>query len=127
MKIIKSKHAEGVYLLRSKTQYELASTFLRIQEHYESPFFSGKIFSLEQYMDWCAARTGSFTYYEDSSGFSVPSSALQPFYEGKVDPLLRPMRHFGSDSQTARGGDDVQPCPARRERRTGQLLRASGA
>src|SRR5438105_13952294 len=88
MKIIKSKVAAGIYLLRFKTQYELASTFLRIQEHYESPYFSGKIFSLEQYMDWYAARTGSFTYYEDWSGFNVPSNALRPFYDGKFDPLL---------------------------------------
>lgn len=86
-KIIKHKVADGIYLLRFKTQYQLASTFLRIQEHYESPEFHGRIFTLEQYMDWYAAQRGNFTYYQDWSGFNVPSTALQPFYDGKFDPL----------------------------------------
>jgi hypothetical protein len=85
--IAKSKVAKGIYLLRFKTQYELTSTFLRIQEHYESPRFHGRIFSLEQYMDWYAGRYGNFTYYQDWAGFNVPSTAFQPFYEGKFDPL----------------------------------------
>jgi len=87
--IIKSRVAKGIYLLRFKTQYELAATFLRVQEHYESPRFHGRIFSLEQYMDWYAARYGNFTYYQDWAGFNVPSTALQPFYDGKFDPLTR--------------------------------------
>lgn len=86
-KIIKTKIAKGIYLLRFKTQYELTATFLRVQEHYESPRFHGRIFSLEEYMDWYAARYGNFTYYQDWSGFNVPSTALQPFYDGKFDPL----------------------------------------
>jgi hypothetical protein len=87
IRIAKSKIAKGIYLLRFKTQYELTATFLRIQEHYESPRFHGRFFSLEQYMDWYAARYGNFTYYQDWSGFNVPSTAFQPFYEGKFDPL----------------------------------------
>jgi hypothetical protein len=86
-KIIKSKIAKGVYLLQFKTQYELAATFLRVQEHYESPQFHGRIFTLEQYMDWYAARYGNFTYYQDWAGFNVPSTAFQPFYDGRFDPL----------------------------------------
>jgi hypothetical protein len=87
IKIVKSRVAKGIYLLRFKTQYELTATFLRVQEYYESPRFHGRIFSLEQYMDWYAARHGNFTYYQDWSGFNVPSTAFQPFYEGKFDPL----------------------------------------
>jgi hypothetical protein len=85
--IAKSRIAKGIYLLRFKTQYELAATFLRIQEHYESPRFHGRSFSLEQYMDWYAGRYGNFTYYQDWEGFNVPSTALQPFYDGRFDPL----------------------------------------
>ena len=33
--IRKRRVAKGVYLLRFKTQYDLTSTFLRVQEHYE--------------------------------------------------------------------------------------------
>ena len=87
--IIKHKVADGIYLLRFETQYELTATFLRVQEHYESPRFHGRIFTLEQYMDWYVAENGAFTYFQDWSGFNVPSTAFQPFYEGKFDPLTR--------------------------------------
>jgi hypothetical protein len=94
IKIAKSRIAKGIYLLRFKTQYELAATFLRVQEHYESPRFHGRIFSLEQFMDWYAKRYGNFAYYEDWAGFNVPSTALQPFYEGKFDPLSEKEKKF---------------------------------
>jgi hypothetical protein len=87
IKIRKQRVAKGIYLLRFHTQYELAATFLRVQEHYESPKFHGRIFSLEQYMDWYAERHGNFTYYQDWSGFNVPSTAFEPFVAGKFDPL----------------------------------------
>jgi len=87
IKIRKQKVAKGIYLLRFRTQYELAATFLRVQEHYESPKFHGRIFTLEQYMDWYAADRGNFTYYQDWSGFNVPSTAFEAFYAGKFDPL----------------------------------------
>src|SRR5690242_20121476 len=87
-RITKNKLADRIYLVRFETQYELAATFLRVQEYYESPRFSGRVFSLEQYMDWYVAQFGAFTYYQDWAGFNVPSTALQPFYEGKFDPLL---------------------------------------
>jgi hypothetical protein len=86
-RIIKHKVADGIYLLQFDNQYELTSTFLRVQEHYESPQFHGRIFTLEQYMDWYVAETGAFTYFQDWSGFNVPSMAFQSFYEGKFDPL----------------------------------------
>jgi len=81
--------ADGIFLVRFDTQYALASTFLRVQEHYESTRFRGRVFSLEDYMDWYATTFGAFTYFEDWSGFNVPSTALIPFYEGKFDPLSR--------------------------------------
>jgi hypothetical protein len=87
--IRKSKIADGIFLLRFATQYALASTFLRFQEHYESKRFRDRVFTLEEYMDWYAATFGAFTYYQDWSGFNVPSSALAPFKAGRFDPLLR--------------------------------------
>ena len=78
----------GIHLVTFPSQYDLASTFLRIQEHYESSQFHGRIFTLEAFMDWYAERFGAFTYFEDWSGFNVPSSALRPFREGRFDPLL---------------------------------------
>ena len=88
VRIRKRRIARGIYLLRFRTQYDLTSTFLRVQEHYESPKFSGRIFTLEEYMDWYAAEhEDTFSYYEDWTGYNVPSSAFQPFHDGKFDPL----------------------------------------
>lgn len=92
--ITKTKLGEGVFLLRFATQYLLASSFLRIQEHYESSRFRNRVFTLEDYMDWYAAEFGAFTYYEDWSGFNVPSSAFAAFYAGRFDPLLRKERRL---------------------------------
>lgn len=87
--MIKRTIADGIFLLRYDTQYELASTFVRVQEHYESSRFRNRTFTLEAFMDWYAGRFGAFTYFEDWSGFNVPSTAFDAFYAGKFDPLLR--------------------------------------
>jgi hypothetical protein len=93
-RIVKTRIADSMFLLRFETQYELASTFLRIQEHHESSNFSGRIFSLEDYMDWYVERFGSFTYYEDWSGFNVPSTSFRLFRAGKFDPLSKKERRL---------------------------------
>ena len=89
-KIVKHRISDAIYLLRFKTAYQLASTFLRIQECYESPHFHGRVFTLEQFMDWYAAKNKNkeFTYFDDWDGFNVPSTAFEPFYKGRFNPLL---------------------------------------
>ena len=85
--------ADRVYLVSFETQREAAQTFLRFQEHYESPRFKGKVFTLEGFKKWYVKnsprgrKTGKFTYYSDWEGFNIPSDVLRPFYEGKFDPL----------------------------------------
>jgi len=73
--------AEGVLHVNAKTQYEIASTFMRVQEFYESPYgeIRGQYFSHERYMDICAygkkrsaANEIVFSYLEDWNGFNVP-------------------------------------------------------
>ena len=84
---------DNLFHLHFPTQQELASTFLRFQEHYESPQFKGKIFTLDEFEQWYifnspkGKETGTFTYHEDWSGFNIPSLVLEPFYEGRFDPL----------------------------------------
>ena len=90
----KTTLADGIFLVRFPTQYELASTFLRFQEHAESVRFAGGVFTLEQYMDWYAAEFGNFTYFEDWAGFNVPSTALEAFYAGRFDPLSEKEKRF---------------------------------
>jgi hypothetical protein len=86
-KLRKSEIRPGIFLLEFPTQYELASTFVRVQEHWESRRFRSKVFTLEQYMDWYAAEFGNFTYFQDWAGFNIPSEALEPFRKGRFDPL----------------------------------------
>lgn len=90
----RTRVADGVFLVRFDTQYALASTFLRFQEHYESRRFRNRVFSLETFMDWYADRYGAFTYYEDWAGFNVPSTAFHAFTAGRFDPLLEKERRL---------------------------------
>jgi len=87
-KLRKRQVLERVFLVESVRQYDLASTFLRFQEHYESPRFRRRVFTLEQFMDWSAGQRGDFTYYRDWAGFNIPSWVLEPFRAGMFDPLL---------------------------------------
>lgn len=76
---------DGVFHVRAETQYDVTSTFMRVQEFYESPFkeIRGRFFTHEKYMDACAhgkERSGSdkivFSYFEDWVGFNVPGNVF---------------------------------------------------
>lgn len=81
--------ADNIFHLNFDTGYMMTSTFLRFQEHYESPEFRGKIFSLDEFKAWYPASRphGEFSYYQDWGGFNVPSYILEPFQRGDFDPL----------------------------------------
>lgn len=84
---------DNIYHVHYDTQVELTSSFLRFQEHYESPEFRGKIFSLDEYKEWYinnspqGRETGEFTYYTDWAGFNIPSSVMDPFYSGEFKEI----------------------------------------
>ena len=84
---------ENIFHAYEESPEELAKTFLRFQEHYESPEFASKIFTLEEFEKWYTStspegiRTGKFTYYEDWGGFNIPSPIFKPFFRGLFDPL----------------------------------------
>lgn len=86
-KLRRSEVLERVFLVECDARRELAATFLRFQEHYESPRFRGRVFTREQFVAWHVAERGQFTYYDDWPGFNVPSWALEPFFAGLFDPL----------------------------------------
>lgn len=81
----------GVYHLVFESQRELASTFMRFQEFYESPKYNGKVFSRKEFIQWYSKEYGhgKFTYFNDWSGFNLPDYVLRPFYDGKFDPLTK--------------------------------------
>src|SRR3989344_4556885 len=76
-----------IYLIESKTRQDLAATFMRFQEYYESPVFRGRTFSADEFAAWYASEFGAFTYHQDWSGFNIPSWVLEPFKNGEFDPL----------------------------------------
>lgn len=72
-----------IYLLTYPTQYELAMSFIRMQEFYESPKFRGKYFTLEEFMDYWASNNGkgAFNYPSVWSGFNLPGSVIREWMD----------------------------------------------
>lgn len=78
----------GVYHLDFPTRRLLAATFLRFQEHYESPRYHGQIFTTAEFLAWYATTPkGKKSSYFEWDGFNVPSAALRRFYAGDFAPL----------------------------------------
>lgn len=75
--------------LTFETKHLLSASFLRFQEHYESPRFRGQVFDWEEYMDWYARQCGAFTYLSDWSGFNLPDHAFDRFIANDFNPLTR--------------------------------------
>lgn len=76
-----------IYLIESKDRQNLAETFMRFQEFYESPVFAGRHFSVAEFASWYTMEYGSFSYARDWSGFNIPSWVMEPFKNGNFDPL----------------------------------------
>lgn len=75
--------------ISADSQDELAITFMRFQEFYESPNpeFKNKIFTVGQLKSWYSTHYGADTYHKDWIGFNFPSKVLIPFKQGLFDPL----------------------------------------
>jgi hypothetical protein len=82
----------NIYHLRFPNAYLMNASLIRIQEHYESPRFKNKVFTLEQFMDWWAELNGKFDYFTEVRGMNFPSSVFDKFYAGKFDPLTKKER-----------------------------------
>ena len=65
----------------------MARTFLRFQEHYESPKFMNKVFTHKEFKQWYIKLKGKFSYYQEWDGFNIPSKILKRFYQGHFNPL----------------------------------------
>lgn len=73
----------NVMVCEFETQKELTLTFGRLQEFYESPYqwIRGKYFTLETFLETHMSDNGDLTYYNDWSGFNVPSKIVREFYK----------------------------------------------
>jgi hypothetical protein len=68
---------DKVWLAEFDNSYEMAMTFLRYQEFYESPnsLFFRKPFLIKEYVKWYSDG-GEFTYHNDWTGFNIPSEMI---------------------------------------------------
>jgi hypothetical protein len=91
-----TKISPGIFHVNFAKVGDLARTFLRFQEHYESPKFAGKVFTLKEFKAWYKKSRGKkrFTYYRDWDGFNIPASILVPFKDGSFDPLTEEESDF---------------------------------
>ena len=80
----------NIFLLKFKNQYDVTSTFMRLQEFYESPYtdIRDHYFTLEQYMDKYAENNENFTYTIDWAGFNVPDNIIRNFFSLFSNNLL---------------------------------------
>jgi hypothetical protein len=79
-----SEIADNVYLCTIDDKYDLAMTFCRVQEYYESPFHNirGKNFEMMDFMRRYSKEKGEglFTYPEDWVGYNVPGKVIEKCY-----------------------------------------------
>lgn len=76
---------DNILHVHADTMYELTSSFMRMQEFYESPNpqFRGDYFTMDEYMDWYASQNHDkiFTYFEDWAGFNITGKAVIAFFD----------------------------------------------
>jgi len=83
MKIRKREIFPNILALTFEDNYELAMSFIRIQEFYESPKFKNEYFTLEDFIDYWVKDFGNgvFDYPKRWSGFNVPGSVVLQWME----------------------------------------------
>jgi hypothetical protein len=74
-----------IFLVTIKDPYDLAMTFCRLQEYYESPFkqIRNKAFTMTEFQRLYAKEFGDgiFTYPIDWAGFNVPGEVFDKFIQ----------------------------------------------
>ena len=72
------------YLFLCDNNKELALTFCRVQEYYESdlPELNGKHFTFEEFINSQMDENGNIDYFSYWDGFNVPSNVLNSWLDG---------------------------------------------
>ena len=81
MKIETQEIIDRVLFMDFDSQWDLAMSFVRIQEFQESPKFRGKYFTLDQYMDyWVKGQgEGKWDYPNRWGGFNLSGKIIEKF------------------------------------------------
>jgi hypothetical protein len=79
------RYRKGLYLVEFDNQYDLAMTFVRYQEFYESESrkFQYQFFKLDDFIRYYSLKhgKGSFTYPKDFNGFNLPGRVISEVAE----------------------------------------------
>jgi uncharacterized protein Usg len=74
-----------VFLVTIDNSYDLAMTFCRVQEFYESPYkeIRGKVFNIIEFQRLYSIKRNEnfFSYPIDWSGFNIPSNVIEDFFD----------------------------------------------
>jgi hypothetical protein len=74
-----------VFLVTIDNSYDLAMTFCRVQEFYESPYkeIRGKVFNMIEFQRLYSIKRNEnfFSYPIDWSGFNIPSNVIEDFFD----------------------------------------------
>mmetsp|Transcript_68824 Transcript_68824/g.113916 ORF Transcript_68824/g.113916 Transcript_68824/m.113916 type:complete len:452 (-) Transcript_68824:72-1427(-) len=90
---------QNIFLVEFTHQLVMASTMLRLQEHYECPNaeLRGRCFSLNEYKSWEREHNPQqgFTYYATWPGFNVPGSVVrEALQEGDLLPREQALKQL---------------------------------
>jgi hypothetical protein len=92
---------KNIFLVTISDPYDLAMTFCRAQEFYESPFkqFRGKTFTLSEFQRAYSKKFGEgvFTYPRDWAGFNVPGRVMEKFMSLTFEDWGNPYDHTVED------------------------------
>lgn len=79
----------NIFYIGFDSRREMCKAMLRFQEHYESPKFKNKIFSLAEFKKWyrTQSKNKTFSYYSDWAGFNVPSYIFNLFLDDEFKRL----------------------------------------
>lgn len=68
-------------MIEMEKQADLANSFMRVQEFYESPKFRDELFTRYMFEKWYkkSRKAKTFTYAKDWSGFNVPGYVVRSF------------------------------------------------
>jgi len=97
----------GIVWLEFESQYWMCSTFMRMQEFYESPLpgFRGNYFTAEKFMDaYASSKGGRFNYFSEWGGFNVPGHVVMDFIS-KFNDLSEKERIFIDEIHNSLPGD----------------------
>lgn len=82
-----SEEINNVLHFNFDTRQQLNLSLLRPSEFSENAYFAGRVFTLQDYIDYEVIKFGKFTYLDETSGINIPGRIFNSFYNGDFNPL----------------------------------------